>query len=125
MTNDFQMPKDIHTIIPSQYRGYEFEKDKAIFEIIMSDYVKRLRSQYLLIERELIKTFEYVEPNIGNYETISIRFASIIRESCNLFELVCKEIYYKLFEYKKRLNIKDFLELDKYLYFKEMVVYLQ
>ncbi|MGO4543068.1 hypothetical protein, partial [Paenibacillus sp. 2TAB19] len=52
-------------------------------------------------------------------KTNSIRFASIIREACNLFELVSKEVYISLFEIsdEKRLNILNYLSLDKILNF--------
>lgn len=127
MNSNFKIPRIredicIHKLIPAKYIGdYTFkdvEKEKEIFEIKTSNYIKRIRSQYLLIERELIKTFEYVEPNIDNYETNSVRFASIIRESCNLFELVSRELYSKLFhEDTKKLNIRNFLMLDIHLDF--------
>jgi len=125
LSADFQLPevkKDlaIHCVIPSQYRGSDLGKEKEIFEVKNTDYVKRIRSQYLLIERELIKTFEYVEPNTNNYRTNSVRFASIVRESCNLFELVSKDFYSKLFNSgKKKMNIKDYLSLDAYLYYRD------
>ncbi|KOY16785.1 hypothetical protein [Paenibacillus xylanivorans] len=128
MNSNFQLPRikediDIDKLIPAKYIGNftlnDIEKEKEIFEIKTSNYIKRIRSQYLLIERELIKTFEYVEPNVDNYKTNSVRFASIIRESCNLFELVSRELCSKLLHGDiKKLNTKNFLMLDIHLDFR-------
>lgn len=127
MVNDnFPLPEyknniGIQDVILTKYNGISIEEEKKKFQIKTSQNVMRIRSQFLLIEKEMIKTFEYVEPNYNNLSTNSIRFASIIREACNLFELVSKEVYIKLFEVseQKRLNIYDYLSLDKIINFSD------
>ncbi|MRN56377.1 hypothetical protein [Paenibacillus monticola] len=105
---------NIHDVILTKYSGKSLEEEKKIFQKKTSQNVMRIRSQFLLIEKEMIKTFDYVEPNNNNLKTNSIRFASIIRESCNLFELVSKEVYINLFEVPagKQINIFNYLSLD-------------
>ncbi|WP_063564031.1 hypothetical protein [Paenibacillus sp. O199] len=105
---------NIYDVILTKYSGKSLEEEKKIFQKKTSQNVMRIRSQFLQIEKEMIKTFDYVEPNNNNLKTNSIRFASIIRESCNLFELVSREVYINLFEVpdEKRINIFNYLSLD-------------
>ncbi|AJS61180.1 hypothetical protein [Paenibacillus sp. IHBB 10380] len=109
----------IHDVILTKYIGKSLEEEQKIFQKKTSQSVMRIRSQFLLIEKELIRTFEYVEPNYNNLKTNSIRFASIIREACNLYELVSKEVYISLFDkpVERKLNIINYLSLDKILNF--------
>ncbi len=75
-------------------------------------------SQYFYIEKQLLDTFSFVSPSEKNKTTYSIIFASIIRNSANLFELISKTIYSEIFtctkKQKNNLKIKNFLSLEAY-----------
>lgn len=88
MNSNFELPrikedKEIYKLISAKYIGdytvNDIEKEMKFSRSRPLNYINRIRSQYLLIERELIKTFEYVEPKVDNYKTNSVRFASIYK----------------------------------------------
>ena len=76
-----------------------------------------IANQFFSIEKLLLESFHYVLPIHENSKTCSVRFATIIRESCNLFEIIARKIYceFFLFNPKLHLNIYNFLSLDAFL----------
>lgn len=105
---------DIRKIINSNDNSYEYKK--YYFEKNTSIEATLIATQYFSIEDHLLESFLYVTPINNNKNTCSARFASIIRESCNLYEVLCKKIYSQIFEVKKnkKLNIFDYLILERY-----------
>jgi hypothetical protein len=94
---------------------WDFELSKRYYSRQHSHEATVFLSQYLYIENQLHETFNYVSPSEGNKNTYSIVFASIIKSSANLFELVSRHIYSELYKCTtpqlKGLKIKQFLSL--------------
>lgn len=77
-----------------------------------------IANQFFAIEEILLESFLYVLPIYQNRSTCSVKFATVIRESCNLIEILFRNIYPKYFIYTdEKLNIYKFLILDKFLNF--------
>lgn len=60
---------NMHEVIP-QNRVVDQLRKKKFFQRKTSQNVMRIRNHFLLIEQEMIKTFEYVEPNSDNLKLI-------------------------------------------------------
>jgi len=75
-----------------------------------------IANQYFGIEELMKESFLYVSPIKSNELTSSSRFATIIRESCNLYEILCKKVYFQLFDISKstKLNIYKYLSLEHF-----------
>lgn len=73
-----------------------------------------IANQYFAIEEILKESFLYVTPIKSNANTSSSRFATIIRESCNFYEILCRKAYSEFFEFdeKQKLNIFNYLSLE-------------
>lgn len=74
------------------------------------------KQQYLLIDDDLFDTYRYVSPDKYNLKAYSIKLSSIIKESANLFEIVAKDFYKKLFlvsdgQEEDDLKIQHYLRL--------------
>jgi hypothetical protein len=93
-------------------------KDEKMFFFRQKTSVEAMiiATQYFSIEDLIIESFKFVTPIRENSKTCSAKFATIIRESCNLYELICKNIYFQVFDVKKnvKLNIFDYLTLERY-----------
>ena len=95
------------------------------FELACQHYHRKISTdayiiklQYLSIEADMQHAFQYVLPIMKNIDTVSIKFATIIKESATLFEQVLLNVYHKAFiESTRRLTIKDLLLTDKILVF--------
>ncbi|MFW5891526.1 MAG: hypothetical protein ACOCUI_04840 [bacterium] len=100
------------------------EKNKK-YEKKISSETSNIKNQYLYIENELLRSFQYVQPTIKNKYTSSVRFASIIRESANLYEIISESLYRKIYDIKvtDRLNIYNYLSLDCFLDLSNKVLY--
>lgn len=96
---------------------YTYEQYQKQFLRKISSDASRIKNQYLSIEGELLKAFQYVHPSVKNLSTTSVRFATIIRESANLFEIMARTTYFKLFAVaqNEKINIKHFLSLETFL----------
>lgn len=106
-----------------------FDPAKADDQVVAQKFYQRkisknakiYKSQYISIEDTLIRAFQFVSPAKANAQTFSVEFASIIKESANLYELISKNIYTQLYtctnEQIKNLKIKNYLSLDVYLNF--------
>lgn len=72
----------------------------------------------------MINSFQYVHPTANNISTTSVRFASIIRESSNLFEIISRNVYNRLYIVPNStdINIMNFLSLDAFFYLREGVL---
>jgi len=115
---------------PFPTRNPKFE-DKDIFYIKSDDkeYIQycydkivhpnsvAIEFQFFSIERLLLDSFQYVLPIQENSKTCSVRFATIIREACNLFEILARKAYCEFFTFdqKHQLDIFNFLSLDAFL----------
>jgi hypothetical protein len=95
----------------------DFDALKANYERKISIEAINLKLQYFSIERDLINSFHYVNPVLENLPTSSVKFATIIRESSNLFEQIARIIYNKLFVVTGSINIYNYLSLDRFLDF--------
>ncbi len=102
------MNKLNHYPFPDRNPGY---KDNEIFFVKSNDrkYIQfcynkivnpdsvSIANQYFAIEKLLVESFQYVLPVWKNAETCSVRFATIIREASNLFEIIARKVYCKFF----------------------------
>jgi hypothetical protein len=78
------------------------------------------KSQFLSVEETLLQAFQFVSPAQKNAKAFSIKFASIIKESANIYELVSRHLYGQFYDYgNDYLNIYNYLSLDKHLEFSE------
>ena len=89
------------------YISYCYEKNTSAEAVLISN-------QYFSIEEIFQESFQYVTPIFKNRDTSSARFATIIRESCNLYEILCRKVYTELFDYdlENSLNIYNYLTLE-------------
>jgi hypothetical protein len=101
-----------HKHICNTFEEYNHEYQRKISAEAIS-----IRNQYFSIEEEMINSFQYVLPIKKNLSTTSVRFATIIRESSNLFEILARTTYIKLYKIsaKPNIKIKNFLTIDYYL----------
>lgn len=103
----------------STFEDYELGYQRKI-----SIEASNFKNQYLSIEEEMIKSFQYVHPTVLNLQTTSARFATIIRETSNLYEILSRSIYQKLFIVPKKavIHINNLLALESYLDFSKGVL---
>ena len=89
------------------YIEYCFNKNTTVNAITIAN-------QYFSIEEILLESFQYVTPVKANKDTSSVRFATIIRESCNLYEILSKKAYKQFFQFDVglKLNIYNYLTLE-------------
>jgi len=108
--------KDCFYIEPNEH---DYDELVTVFEKKISNESINLKLQYFSIEKELINSFQYVNPESQNLKTSSVKFATIIREASNLFEQTARIIYNKLFTNYRDINIFSYLSLDLHLNFQE------
>lgn len=111
--NPLYLDKDIYFIKDRKdcnYINNFFRKNTSVESISIAN-------QFFSIERVLLEAFQYVLPIERNAKTCSAKFATIIRESCNLYEVIARDLYFKFFKINKssHLDIYNFLSLDKFL----------
>lgn len=87
----------------------------------LSRDVTLLKSQYFIIEKDLLTTFDYVYPIQSNLHVFSSKFAIIIKNACNLFELICRNIYNSIYGITD-VNIYNYLSLDSLLHLNSIKV---
>lgn len=89
------------------YISYCYEKNTSVEAVLVAN-------QFFSIEDIFQESFQYVTPIYKNRYTSSARFATIIRESCNLYEILCRKVYNELFNYDLdySLNIFNYLTLE-------------
>ncbi|WP_452224119.1 hypothetical protein [Lacinutrix chionoecetis] len=90
------------------------------YERKISTFATNIKHQYLSIESLLVESFQFVNPEVKNLKTNSVKFATIIRESSNLYEQLSRVIYNKVFANTKSINIYNYLSLSKFLKFHEV-----
>ncbi|MHC1723093.1 MAG: hypothetical protein AB9836_07825 [Aminipila sp.] len=123
MINHYPFPQQVHgisidrIIIPKR-RILTDEEEIFHHNRILSQEVQLLKAQYLLIEDDLIDTFDYVYPVESHLNVFSPKYALIIRNSCNLFEVICRKIYFDVYGVND-INIFNFLALDIFLDLKD------
>jgi hypothetical protein len=129
MTQSFPFPNLRSNLIMKEV--YTYNNHYESFDELLSEYSRKIssdalsiRNQYLYIEEELFRSFQFVQPINANLNTTSVRFASIIREAANLFEIISRTTYQKLFEISQdsNLNIHNFLSLDYFLSLSEAIL---
>lgn len=115
--------KDINKFIYNRSLHDNPEWINYYYNRILTKEVNLIKLQYLSIEKDLIDSFLYVLPVTKNITTTSIKFATIIRESANLFEQLSRDVFCKLFECNSNaINIYNFLSLDLYLNFSTIIL---
>ncbi len=87
------------------------------FSKITSADANSIAYQFFSIENIFNNSFQYVLPINNNSETCSVNFATIIRESCNLFEIISRKLYSEFYIVRpdEKINIFNFLSLDVFL----------
>jgi hypothetical protein len=93
----------------------EPEIHRALYERAESDGARLSRLQYLVIEEELEQAFRYVNPAAENAGCFSLKFAEIIRAAANAYEIQCKALYARFYNGHDRINIYNYLALDRFL----------
>ncbi|MWC27168.1 hypothetical protein [Paenibacillus sp. MMS18-CY102] len=82
-----------------------------------------IKNQYLSIEQQMLNSFEFVNPILSNIKTTSVRFATIIREASNLFEIISRDLYTKLFVKSTGIiDIQNFLSPDTFINLREGIL---
>ncbi|MDA3910976.1 MAG: hypothetical protein PF448_06445 [Bacteroidales bacterium] len=111
---------------PFPERSSEQEKDVYFIKSQSTSYLSQcylkntsseaiiISTQFFSIEEIFQMSFQYVTPTYLNRDSSSSRFATIIRESCNLYEILCRKVYSELFnlDLGVKLNIFNYLSLD-------------
>lgn len=107
------------------YKNGEYEdtvQRQKNYKRIISKEATIYKAQFLAVEDNLVKSFQFVAPHPQNIKTFSINFASIIKEAANLYELICRHLCQQIFEIdinpktsEPNINIYHYLSLDKYL----------
>lgn len=108
----------------SKSKVYDNAYQEKWFKIKTDTLTLTYKLQYLNLESELIKSFLFVHPTEINRKTYSIKFAEIIKGSANLYEIICKDLYKKYFDYDttNKINIYYYLSLEKFLNLSNMEV---
>ncbi|MEH1907413.1 hypothetical protein [Nostoc sp.] len=83
------------------------------------DRISLIRA-YSILEKDLVKILEYIEPNDDNLNTYSHRLYEILLRACTEFETNCKGIL-EANSYKKpgNWNISDYEKINKSSYLSE------
>jgi hypothetical protein len=106
--------------MPEDYENYNIRESHLMDSRYASDKVE-LISAIRLLEKDLVRIFEYVEPTDRNKGTFSHRLYEILLRTCTEFETNCKRIlsnnaYVKL-DSKNRItdrwNIEDYWKINK------------
>lgn len=121
MKNGYPFPEFNFEI---NFENLFINKNDSYYDVLLNTYKRitgtqlmSLKLQYIAIENILLESFNYVTPIAENIQTSSAKFATIIRESCNLFEHISRLIYSYIFNFNGHLNIYNYLSLEKYLKF--------
>lgn len=128
------MPTQIHFPFPPQISGISIdniikphgrvltdEEETFHHDRILSQEVQLLKAQYLLIENDLLTTFDYVYPVTSHLNVFSPKFALIIKNACNLFEIICRRTYSDIYGIGD-VNIYNYLALDIFMDFKNIEI---
>lgn len=95
---------------------------KSMYARAQGDDAKRWRFQYIGIEEELERSLRYVDACDENADVFSLKFAEIIRAAANAFEIMSKELYAKFYNDTDKIDIHDYLALEKHLDFVKQTV---
>jgi hypothetical protein len=89
------------------YIDYYYNKNTSVNSITIAN-------QYFSIEDIFLESFKFVTPIFTNKDTSSVRYATIIRESCNLYEILSRKAYFQFFKVQptESLNIYNYLTLE-------------
>jgi hypothetical protein len=107
----------LEDIVWVQSKGNAPPYDSLFNERQYSPEAVLYKAQYFAIEGMLLQSFEFVAPGSRNAATYSVKFASMIKDACNVFEIVCRDIYRKFYDVPEdaHLNILNFLSLERFL----------
>ncbi|MEQ1555029.1 MAG: hypothetical protein ABL929_12660 [Ferruginibacter sp.] len=108
--SDYEIFYDAFKKEDYQYVNHCYRKNTSTSSISIAN-------QFFSIENILLDAFQYVLPVESNANTCSVKFATVIRESCNLFEIISRKLYIQFFEVdtNSKLDIYNFLSLDHFL----------
>jgi hypothetical protein len=95
---------------------------KVMYERAQSDDAKKWRFQYVGIEEELERSMRYVDPCDENAAVFSLKFAEIIRAAANAYEIMARDLYARFYNGKDKIDIHDYLALEKHLDFAKQTV---
>ena len=88
-------------------------KSHLVDENYASDRVNLIRA-FKLLEKDLVKLFDYVEPDDCNSEVFSHRIYELFLRSCTEFELNCKNILLaNNYSFIKPPNIEEYHKINK------------
>src|SRR5438309_8522811 len=87
----------------------------SMYDRSNGDEAKLLRFQYLSLEEELERSFQYVSPSLENAGAYSIKFADIIRAAAGTYEVFCRTLYARFYNESDSINIFNYLALDRFL----------
>ncbi len=77
---------------------------------------KIYKSQFLNVEDMLLQSFQFVSPASSNAKAYSTKFASVIKEAANIYELISRNLYTQFFTCspsgQKQLKVFNYLALD-------------
>lgn len=125
MNNSYPFPTRNESY--SENNCYYIKPDFQNFEEANKVYLRKLsqesiniKLQYFSVEKELLNSFQFVNPVEQNLKTSSVKFATMIRESSSLFEQISRIIYQRLFKDFEGINIYNYLSLDKFLKFNSL-----
>jgi hypothetical protein len=102
LRQDFTSPETLATI-------------RRMYARSCAEEARSLRLQYLTVEEELERAYRYVTPTEQNALTFSFKFADIIRGAANVYELLSKVLYARFYNSTDRLDIFNYLALDRFL----------
>jgi hypothetical protein len=88
---------------------------RSLFDRAKSQDARQLRLQYLCIEEELERAYQYVSPCEANGGSFSHKFAEVIRSASNAYETQCRSLYSRFYNDADAINIFNYLALDIFL----------
>jgi hypothetical protein len=110
-------PNTHDIIVAPMIMNAQFDIYRQAYERAMNTEAKVFDSQYSSITAELSDSFTYVSPANNNGKTYSVKFAEIIKNAANVYELISRVLYGRFYNDKDKINIFNFLALDVHVDF--------
>jgi len=89
----------------------------VLYDRALSPEARAFKLQYLSLEEELGLAFQYVNPVEDNADAHSVKFAEIIRTAANVYEMLARTTYGRLYDPQHRIDIYNCLALDAVMKF--------
>jgi hypothetical protein len=94
----------------------------VLYNRALSLEARAFKFQYLSMEEELGRAFQYVTPVESNASAHSVKFAEIIRTAANTFEMLARTTYGRLYSPEHKIDIHNYLALDAVMKFSNRTV---